>query len=367
MKRLIAVLLLAVILSGCSQIGAMLGIDITMAPVPDPEIVPYRDMRYFLNTLDEESFANFCALYEAALEHKSTCRLPYPVNSRRLEIVMYFLHYECPELMHLDFYKGYTYFSEDSLVERVQLSYCMDQETYRSCKAASEAVLEEMAQLTRGMTDREKEWAVYHYIADRCTYSNTAGNVDNAYGALVEGYAECDGIAMALKWGLEYVGVPCAVIAGDLPGKDTGHAWNLVCLDGQWYDVDLTGDVGEGEKWYGAYNVSDSWIRDLYLINAEFSYFSTIPGSATMEESYHAQAGSLVTAQTDIDAALLDSYNTGKAVLFQFIQTSECEAFQESLEQRLNDLVQTYSLETFRWQYAVQQDYKVISVRLEKQ
>ena len=72
-----------------------------------------------------------------------------------------------------------------------------------------------------------------------------------AYGALVANssgvanYAVCDGISLAYEYLLQQCGVP-AVFIGGYGGDDRehmgGHAWSMVCVDGVWYETDLTWD-----------------------------------------------------------------------------------------------------------------------------
>lgn len=71
-----------------------------------------------------------------------------------------------------------------------------------------------------------------------------------AYGALVansdgvSNYAVCDGYSLAYEYLLQQSGIEAAVVLGDAgsDGDMGGHAWNIVKLDGQWYEVDSTWD-----------------------------------------------------------------------------------------------------------------------------
>ena len=72
-----------------------------------------------------------------------------------------------------------------------------------------------------------------------------------AYGALVadsdgnENYAVCDGYSQAYVYLLQQAGIDATVIVG-IAGSDKensgGHAWTVVNLDGDWYEVDSTWD-----------------------------------------------------------------------------------------------------------------------------
>ncbi|MBE5842881.1 MAG: hypothetical protein E7302_01720 [Butyrivibrio sp.] len=69
-------------------------------------------------------------------------------------------------------------------------------------------------------------------------YSHTA------YGSLVDGIAVCDGYAAGFELIMQGLGIPAMIVTGDAGMSfDTGgHAWNIVQLDGNWYEVDTTWD-----------------------------------------------------------------------------------------------------------------------------
>ena len=72
---------------------------------------------------------------------------------------------------------------------------------------------------------------------------------DWADGLLLEQATQCDGIARGVQYLLTKAGVDCIFAAASYtgevkPGTDpasyAGHAWNLVNIDGDWYELDAT-------------------------------------------------------------------------------------------------------------------------------
>ena len=72
-----------------------------------------------------------------------------------------------------------------------------------------------------------------------------------AYGALVcdssgnPNYAVCDGYSLAFEYLLQQCGIEAVFVcgkAGSSPEDAGGHAWNMVKMDGEWYEVDSTWD-----------------------------------------------------------------------------------------------------------------------------
>lgn len=108
-----------------------------------------------------------------------------------------------------------------------------------------------------------------------------------AYAALVKNgkgesnYAVCDGYSQAYVHLLRQAGIEAAVIVGDAGESESdagGHAWSVVCLDGDWYEVDSTWDdykndletMSDDEKdYYGEMYEDDEFVDKMehYLYN----------------------------------------------------------------------------------------------------
>ena len=92
-------------------------------------------------------------------------------------------------------------------------------------------------------TDLEKvfyvhEWLVQNIAYDREHLSDDVQDDHNLRGALLEGSAVCDGYAKTYALTLRKLGITGVLVTS----KDIGHAWNMVELDGNWYQVDCTWD-----------------------------------------------------------------------------------------------------------------------------
>ncbi|MGI2294092.1 leucine-rich repeat domain-containing protein [Paenibacillus sp. GXUN7292] len=107
-----------------------------------------------------------------------------------------------------------------------------------------------------GMSELEKETAVHDYILSRTQYDHqefskgipTASRPYDAYGALIEQYAVCDGYARAMQMLGKLAGLDIYYIDGI---SGSGHAWNLIRLNGEFYHVDATWNDSDNQ-WNGA-------------------------------------------------------------------------------------------------------------------
>lgn len=97
-----------------------------------------------------------------------------------------------------------------------------------------------------GVTDDVQKVILLHdYLAVNCEYdyeNYLAGKVPStshsAYGVFVNRTAVCQGYALAYKYLLNRAGIDCYMVTSD----SMNHAWNLVKLGGNYYQVDVTWD-----------------------------------------------------------------------------------------------------------------------------
>lgn len=109
-------------------------------------------------------------------------------------------------------------------------------------------------------TDYQKIKAIYDYICSNITYDYVNLNDDSyllkhtAYAALINKTAVCQGYAtLFYRLSLES-GVDTRVITGDSGGP---HAWNIVKLNGKYYNLDSTWDAGSSSYFYFLKSMND--------------------------------------------------------------------------------------------------------------
>ena len=133
------------------------------------------------------------------------------------------------------------YYSRDTgLAVAIGLEYCTAQDV-----AAMQVKLDQLVDQANTLcqTDLEKvfyvhEWLVQNIAYDREHLSDDVQDDHNLRGALLEGTAVCDGYAKTYALTLRKLGITGVLVTS----RDIGHAWNMVELDGNWYQVDCTWD-----------------------------------------------------------------------------------------------------------------------------
>lgn len=134
----------------------------------------------------------------------------------------------------------------------IEIRYNMDIDELVALKDATDDLVDEAVSRINasGMSDYEIVCAVNEYLCDTVYYPDSepyAPVTHTAYGALADGVAVCEGYACAAKVLLNELGVLCDIQFGVCTNGE-GHAWNLVNLDGNWYQMDVTWNDGSASR-----------------------------------------------------------------------------------------------------------------------
>lgn len=222
-----------------------------------------------------------------------------------------------PDVFWLD--STYDYYYKEGQTN-IKIPFIFENEKLEQAKEEFDEKVEEVLNnAPENASDYELELYFNDYIVDNCEYNKKAAKVNirianegNAYGALIDKKAVCEGYSRAFQLLCNRANIDCVSILGET--EDSPHQWNCVKLDDNWYHVDVTwNDTDEDNQWvkYDYFNLSDEQIskdhdiRDLYSeaeidASAEYAtiYNLFIPECTGTEYNYYRQ--SCVTL-TDVD------------------------------------------------------------------
>ena len=142
--------------------------------------------------------------------------------------------------------------------------------TYKNYRKEVTAFYNEVDSIMKGLNPNDPKCKlalqVHDRLIDLCDYNydvlnnkkvNDYGH--SAYGALVKDSSGrwnkpvCDGYSLAYEFILQQLGFYVTVVFGDAGGSRSnasGHAWNAVYLNGNWYEVDVTwDDIDADSSW----------------------------------------------------------------------------------------------------------------------
>ena len=176
-----------------------------------------------------------------------------------------------------------------------------------AAKAAFDAATAKaLSGITNDMSQYEIELYLHDYLVNNVKYVNGTSNTNNAYGALVNGQAVCEGYADAFQYLLTQAGISSCVVTGTSKGE--GHAWNLVKIDGEYYYVDVTwDDQDNGKNFYAYFNVTTAQLEEDHTIIPEF--YTPPICTATAANYFTVNGGKIESGDIDTICRIMDAGN----------------------------------------------------------
>lgn len=224
----------------------------------DASTYPYYDqLNEVQKALYQEFYDNASSLNEMFLPQED-------ITSSDVETVFRCLFCDHPELFWLDTKYNYRSLSDSDRVISISLSY---NETASDIDAAKQrfehAGNEILVAAEQCSSAYEKEKYVHDALIEKTEYDVSASLNQSAYSALVNGRTVCAGYARSFQYLLQKLGIPCYYVIGTSEGQD--HAWNIVLLDGAFYNVDLTwDDCASADDPYYFFNLDDAAFNEYH-------------------------------------------------------------------------------------------------------
>lgn len=168
-----------------------------------------------------------------------------------LNAILCSLYYDYPEFYWLDSF-AYTY-NASNYIESIT-AFCSNEYRLGTTRTAlntkMDTEIKRYLSLVNGVSsDYKKELIIHDEIINQAQYAfddkgnpsvekwahSIVGVFDTSYNKVV-----CEGYAKAFQLLMNACGIECIYIPGTANGS--GHGWNKVKLDGDWYNVDVTWD-----------------------------------------------------------------------------------------------------------------------------
>ncbi len=277
----------------------------------DKSIIYEFDTKYFINKLDEDLLDVFIIMYDAVQNFEITARFDKEVPSDDLDTLMFLLNYDCPELIQLngDYSPIYTDESEQN-VSGVHFTYNMKEEIYEEYSDELHLFFENLKADINEKTEIEKEKYVYDMIFENCIYNDKQAYSGTVYGTLINHISRCEGICKSFMWCMRELGIECMCVSG-VPKWETdavyaGHSWNIVKINDEYYQLDLTIDnlkyFVSDEKYqnYGFFNVNDKFNDETHQIY-DFYKKLGVPECNSEKANYHKMNGLFIYADDDVE------------------------------------------------------------------
>ena len=276
----------------------------------DESVVYGFNEKYFVKKLDANMLKAFLKIYDAVQHFEMTAKFT-AIPSDDLDMLMFLLNYDCPELIQLngDYSPIYTDESE-KYTSGVYFTYNMSETEYKNNIDELHEFFEKLKTDVVDMSELEKEKYVYDMILDKCVYDDTNAYSGTVWGTLINRVGRCEGICKSFMWCMRELGIECMCVSGvpkwDNDSVYAGHSWDIVNINGQYYQLDLTIDdmkeylSDEPHANYGFFNVNDEFndkTHEMY----DFYKILGVPECTSEDVNYHKMNDLFVYADGDIE------------------------------------------------------------------
>lgn len=270
---------IAILTAGCSKVEEIS----EYTEIPEPaDSLPVNseavtdDSRYIYSQLSQKEKEYYDIIRNAALNFEDKAVFPEALDPELLRKLYISVYYQEEDIFWLSsmFYRP-AYESET-----LMLSYRFTEEERDGLQAEIDAKTAEIfSSFDEHTSDYEKLKRFHDQLVLNCTFSMDTDYVNTVYGALCDGYAQCEGYAFAFDYLCKMADIDCFTVSGT-NSEGALHAWNAVKLDGMWYNVDCTWDdpilspVDEDFVRYYYFLASDSDISGVthFPDNTYYSY-----------------------------------------------------------------------------------------------
>ncbi|MBQ5332848.1 MAG: hypothetical protein J6K92_06275 [Oscillospiraceae bacterium] len=283
------------------------GIVTEKAPVITEYNVDFKT-RYGYNTLNDQEKALYADILEAAKSVKTKVKVDESVTDEMWLKVYGCLYMQEPQLFWLAS-KGVT---------KGKLRYWeVDPDLIASMQKEIEKNAAEVLAKADGKDTFGKLKVFHDYITLNNNFVKEEGFNQTIYGGFVNGEIQCEGYAKTMQYLCDMSGIESVVVVGSIESNDS-HAWNVVKVDGDWYNLDCTWDdpilkeVDETTLRYRYFLVPDEWIHNKSHFNVntkvsgtQIKYFDPPKCTAT-KMNYFNVSGELYSDKASAESALKD-------------------------------------------------------------
>lgn len=296
--------------------------------------------KYAYEHLDEQGQVIYDEMLTAILNHEEKIRL----STTDLDLMRKAYTAVCGDYGGLFWVEGYVFTRYTKGEELVSLEfapkYTMSEEERKITQAQIDEVVEIwMNGISINDTDYDKAKYVYELLALNTEYVQDATDSQNIISVFIKQQTVCQGYACAVQYLLGQLGIQSVIVSGTALGD--AHAWNLICLDGEYYYMDATwGNNGyrnkEGlETSFIDYNYMAMTTAEMMMGHVPDGEIE-LPECTAVMNNYYIKEGTYIEEWNPewMGAILSDAWMQGQVVTLRFSdEILKKQAFQYFIEE----------------------------------
>ena len=338
---------------------------------------------YWFNQIPSELNETYRELYSRLSNYEDEAELYAGIPTETFWKVYYAVLADHPEFFWLD---SNIEAAESALTGKItsyKVIANLPAELRDKRRLALEAAADEcISRIPEDASDYDRIRMVYEYIIDTVDYVSDSPNNQNIQSALLYRESVCAGYAKAFQYILHRMGMFCTYVTGKTENGDE-HAWNVVRLDGLYYNVDTTwGDPvfagaqedseGNADQYTAVMNYNylcctDEELCRTHIPEADF----TLPSCTDGRYNYY-KLNHLYYEGFDYDtiySALMQSvWEERKYIVLKFdsretLDEASRAFFEEGmLQEPAQYLMEVYGVSSWNYRYNVDEDFLEITI-----
>ncbi len=207
-------------------------------------------------------------------------------------------------LFYIDTKMQYAVNTSTNRIASSIMNYKYSDETIRRMQTEIEAEASRVLNMiTPEMTEYDIVKLFHDYLASNVVYDETEENCRDIYGVFVKKRAICGGYSKAFSYLCDKVGIETVTVTGDADGE--AHMWNMVKIDGEWYNIDVTYAVADNGSYvrYDYFCVTDEMLADSRTV---YEQIYTYPKATSDACDYYVKNGMMADSWDEARAMLMN-------------------------------------------------------------
>ncbi len=286
-------------------------------------------VRYGYSTLSADEKAIYDKILDAVYNFKDEVDFGKEITYETYSKVYKMIYFQETQLFWM---RGVLQPFDNSTSKTAPLYYTCDKATAAEMQKKIDAKAAEIvASFPSGASAVDKLLAIHDYIGKNCSFTDVkdSGSSQTIYGGLIEGKVQCEGYAKTMGFLCDKAGIENLLIVGE-NNKQLSHAWNMVKIDGEWYNIDITWDDPTGNSdpnfvIHNYFNVTDAEILNIsHFQDLDTTAFT--PPKATATKANYFVYYKLYVKSTDEALSLMQQEMTKSAKAKKPVAEIKCSS-----------------------------------------